>query len=53
MIICRRGQNVEAAEAKQEAEVAARKKKDAMVEYIAAMDYPEILPEVEEEEDHE
>lgn len=50
MIVSKRGQNVEAAEVKSEAEAAERKKETAMLEYIAAMDYPEILPEEEEEE---
>ena len=50
MIIHKRGKNNEIDEMAREAEDAKNKKRDAMIEYMAALDYPEILPEEEEEE---
>ena len=53
MVIEKRGPNAERTEMVREAEKAKNKKAQGMLEYIAAMDYPEILPEDEEEEENE
>ena len=53
MHIAKRNRNAERDEIKREAQEAQEKRSQAMVEYIAAMDYPEILPDEEPEGEEE